>query len=390
MAKVRLYLCSEQKTHDKMKRLLSTFYGILVACAIAFGQSFSGKLDTEDISTVCKAVAQWQIDHHGEASHDDLHWTNACMYRGMMAWSLYSGDMTYAEWVKNLAEAKNYSFLDRTYHADDIAVGLAYMQLYGIYKEPKMIQPLKERAFWVASHPSDVVMSRREDRWAERWTWCDAIYMAAPVYAALSNVTYDNIYTDYLDYEFRACTDSLFDKAENLYYRDCLRIPLREPNGEKQFWSRGNGWTVGALVQILENLPENHPTRPYYEKLFVKMCSALLELQDKNGIWHASLLDPEAYPEPESSGSTFFVYGFSWGVRNGYLSEKEYGKAIEKGWKAICECVHPDGKLGYVQRIGSAPGSAAYEDTQVYGAGSFLLAGTEVSKYLDYTNGKRN
>ena len=368
--------------NSKMKRIIAAS---IIMAAAAFRLSagpFSGKMNADDITRVCNAVAQWQIDHHSECTHNDLHWTNGCLYRGMIDWSVYCGNMRYAEFVKDLLSAQKYALLERTYQADDIAVGLAYVKLYRLYHEPAMIQPLKERAFWVASHPSDVVMNRRHDRWKERWTWCDALYMGAPVYAALADVTYDTIYTDYLDHEFRACTDSLFDKTENFYYRDCFRIPLREPNGKKQFWGRGNGWTTGALVQILENLPENHPTRPYYEKLFVKLCASLLKVQDKSGIWHSSLLDPVAFPDPETSGSTFFVYGFAWGVNNGYLSEKEYGKAIEKGWAALCECVHEDGKLGYVQPIGSAPGRAGFDDTQVYGGGTFLLAGTEVMKYL--------
>lgn len=51
--------------------------------------------------------------------------------------------------------------------------------------------------------------------------------------------------------------------------------------------------------------------------------------------------------------------------------------------KGQAECVHPDGKLGYVQNIGDKPVGAAYESTNVYGVGAFLLAGSEYLKFLE-------
>ena len=64
--------------------------------------------------------------------------------------------------------------------------------------------------------------------------------------------------------EFEECTDSLYDRNEHLYYRDCSKRVLREPNGAKQFWARGNGWVLAAFPLILENLPEEYLKRDYY------------------------------------------------------------------------------------------------------------------------------
>ena len=49
---------------------------------------------------------------------------------------------------------------------------------------------------------------------------------------------------------------------------------------------------------------------------------------------------------------------------------------------ALTASVHPDGKLGYVQQIGEKPETVSYDDTEVYGVGAFLLAGSEMSKLL--------
>jgi len=40
--------------------------------------------------------------------------------------------------------------------------------------------------------------------------------------------------------------------------------------------------------------------------------------------------------------------------------------------------VQPDGKLGYVQRPGDRPADTGPGDTEPYGTGAFLLAGSEV------------
>ena len=45
---------------------------------------------------------------------------------------------------------------------------------------------------------------------------------------------------------------------------------------------------------------------------------------------------------------------------------------------ALNRAVLPDGKLGYVQRVGAAPGDTSADETEVYGVGAFLLAGSEV------------
>ena len=44
--------------------------------------------------------------------------------------------------------------------------------------------------------------------------------------------------------------------------------------------------------------------------------------------------------------------------------------------------VHPDGKLGWVQAIGSDPQRVSADMTEVYGTGAFLLAGTEIYRML--------
>src|SRR5690606_32076633 len=97
----------------------------------------------------------------------------------------------------------------------------------------------------------------------------------------------------------------------------------REANGKKIFWSRGNGWVVGGLVRLLEELPKDHPKRGFYLKQYQDMMARVIELQQPDGLWCSSLLDPAAYPGGESSGTGFYVYSMAWGVNNKLLDKKK-------------------------------------------------------------------
>jgi unsaturated rhamnogalacturonyl hydrolase len=85
-------------------------------------------------------------------------------------------------------------------------------------------------------------------------------------------------------------------------------------------------------------------------------------------------------PNPETSGTGFFVYALAWGVNRGVLDRATFEPVVRRGWTAMVKAVQPDGMLGWVQRIGYEPGATTAETTEVYGVGAFLLAGTEMHR----------
>ena len=101
-------------------------------------------------------------------------------------------------------------------------------------------------------------------------------------------------------------------------------------------------------------------------------------LQGADGYWRASLLDAASLPNPETSGTGFFIYSLAWGINHGVLDRTVFEPAVRRGWSALVKAVHPDGMLGWVQRIGDKPGATSQETTEVYGTGALLLAGSEV------------
>lgn len=361
---------------------------MLILCTAAFAQTAPFK--KAEIKSDMKRVADWQIANPNKGhEHADLNWTQAALYMGMIDWAELAEkqdqDDTYYKWLTKMGRRNGWQTDKRMYHADDIAVSQVFIDLYRKYQDKYMLNPTIAHAEWVIKNPSkesfELDYGKRET--LERWTWCDALFMAPPVYTKLYVLTGDKKYIQFMNSEYKAAYDYLFDKEENLFYRDWRYFKQREANGQKVFWGRGNGWVLGGLAEMLQEFPKKDKNRKFYEELFVTMCHRIVELQSPDGYWHASLLDPASYPSPETSATGFIVYALAYGINEGILDKETYLPAVIKGWKALMEAVDADGKLGYVQPIGADPKKVTRDMTEVYGVGAFLLAGCQIYKMAE-------
>ena len=367
---------------------------VLTGSVVVYSQKepsslFKSDLNKSDVKTVLKAVADWQL--RTPLTHDLADWTNGALYTGMVEWAGIADDNSYFEWLKNLCEKTGWSHMNRDnplgrYIADDYCIGQTYIELYRKYKEEKMIKPMESYFDSILANPAkgDLLFVYTDTYWpTSRWSWCDALFMGPTVWSKMASVTGQKKYLDFMYKEYKATTDYLYDKDEDLYFRDSNYFTQKEANGAKVFWGRGNGWVFAGLPIIIRELPSNYIHIDYFIKIYKEMAAKLLSLQSADGFWHASLLDPSSYPSPEMSATAFFVYGMAWGVNNGYLDKSKYLPAIVKGWKSMVTSVWPDGKVGYIQPIGSDPKKVTREMTEVYGVGGFLLAGTEITRLID-------
>lgn len=351
--------------------------------------------EPKNILATMERVADWELAHPDIAAippsfhktTDPLDWVVAAFYVGLTALADRSPNPRYGNVILSLGEQKNWSLGPRPFHADDYEVAQSWIWAYQRKHDAKMIAVVRQRFdAIVAAHPFGsllmVPVSNSEGGCFRRWCWCDALFMGPPGWAALSQATGDSRYQAYADKEYRATTALLFDPDQALYYRDSSYFGKAGPHGEKIFWSRGNGWVYAGLARILTILPANSPSRPYYQDLFLKMSRKLVSLQKPDGSWAPSLLDPRADTPPETSGTGFFTYGLAWGVHAGLLKDPIHRRAAERGWTLLSKAVGPDGKLGWVQQVGSEPNTVGPDYTQPFGVGAFLLAG---SAMLDLT-----
>jgi rhamnogalacturonyl hydrolase YesR len=324
-------------------------------------------------------VGDWQLAN--PSKHDPKDWTVAAGYTGLMALAGISGKDTYQEALRASSAAQGWKLGPRLYDADDHCVGQTYAELYLAYRDRAMIEPLRERFDAVLAKPSSITsydFTQKPGDAREIWSWCDSLFMGPPTWMRLYAATGDARSMDFAVSQWWKTTDFLYDRQEHLYSRDSTFLNRHEANGRKVFWSRGNGWVIAGLVRMLQYLPENHPDRARFERLFTDMAAKVVECQQPDGLWRASLLDPASYPLKEASGSGFYVYALAWGVNQGLLDRERYGAAALLGWKGLVSCVAPDGRLTHVQPVGYDPRHFPDDATEVYGVGSFLLAGSEI------------
>jgi unsaturated rhamnogalacturonyl hydrolase len=224
----------------------------------------------------------------------------------------------------------------------------------------------------------DRLVVREDDPKKLLWWWCDALFMSPPVLLRMYEITHDKKYLDYMDKEWWETSGSLYNQEYHLYFRDDRYFTQKQANGKPIFWSRGNGWVMGALVNVLRLMPKDYPSRPKYVEQFKQMSAELASIQSADGLWRSGLLDPGAYDLPEVSGSAFFTFGMAYGINEGILDRKTYLPVVEKSWKGMLTHVYADGRLGSIQPIDGQPGKFKPSASYVYGVGGFLMAGSEM------------
>jgi len=324
-----------------------------------------------------RKVCDWQLARlqDGEKWKGSTDWVRGAFLTGLMATWRATGDAKYYRAAVGLSEANGWRLGKRLRHADDHCVGQTYSELYEAREDPRRIAALRERFDQLMADPKP----GRVD-----WWWCDALFMAPPALARLSALTGERKYLDFMNTMWWDCTEFLYDKKQHLYYRDKRFFDAKEPNGKSVFWSRGNGWVMGGTVRVLQYMPEDYPHREKHVRLYQDMAAEIASIQPENGLWRSSLLDPNSQPLGETSGSGFYCFALASGINQGLLDAAKYRPVVLKAWRSLLACVHPDGKLGYVQRVGDRPADLSRDDTQEYGVGAFLLAGEQVLKLHGY------
>jgi rhamnogalacturonyl hydrolase YesR len=372
-----------------MKTFLHPALTIVLAVGLPFFSPASRAADLEPaaISAALKRSADWQLANPSGTEIRD--WIIAPFYDGLLRTALATGDAKYLAAVIRAGQQAGWMPSNRPYHADDHAVGHAWLDIHLMDPSRKeRLDPMRDRLSHVIAHPVTEQLAHGSKpktkgvTVSDRWTWCDALYMAPPTLARLFAATGDRKYLEFLDREFQFTYDHLYDREEKLFFRDATFFEKKTPNGKKTFWSRGNGWVYGGLALMLEHLPKDHPKRGFYETLFKEMTTAILAAQQPDGLWHPSLLDPQEIAVGETSGSGFFTFGLAWGVNHGLLDRATHLPAITRAWTALMTRVKPDGLVGYVQPVGAAPDHLEAASTQDYGTGAFLLAGSEILRLL--------
>ena len=375
------------KTDKSMKRLL---FFICLLCVTTLQAKRWKVNEVKDI--IRKVNTYWQTNNPAEVRS---FWDNAAYHTGNMeVYNLLKDEnmldysirwAEYNQW-KGATEPDPAKWKYKNYGEGDEFVLFAdwqicfqtYIDLFYLAPEEKKIY----RTIEVMNYEADSEVN-------DYWWWADALYMAMPVMTKMYRLTGDTKYLRKL-YENTLYTDSIMlDKETGLYFRDGKYVypEHKTASGKKDFWARGDGWVLAGLAKVLDDMPETYVRQPFFMEKYVKLSRAVKELQQPEGYWTRSMMDPEQAPGYETSGTAFFCYGLLWGVNHGYLSKKEFDPTIQKAWNYLATiALQESGKVGYVQPIGerAIPGQTVDANSQAnFGVGAFLLAACEYVRYLN-------
>ena len=166
-----------------------------------------------------------------------------------------------------------------------------YIDLYNLAADEKKVARAKE----VMGYEAD---SKANDYW---W-WADALYMVMPVMTKMYKLTGDTKYLRKL-YDNILYSDSIMlDTETGLYFRDGRYVyPKHKTEADKKdFWARGDGWVLAGLAKVLQDLPETYIRQPFFVEKFTNLARGVAKLQQPEGYWTRSMMDPQQAPGPET------------------------------------------------------------------------------------------
>ena len=338
--------------------------------------ALSTAMEPRAVEAAVRKVADWQLER-GQPYFDRI-WTWSVLYTGFMASSSTLHDPRYRNAMEAMGEKFDWQLRSEHPNADDQSVGQTYLELYLQERKPAPKAPTQAALDGLLNGPGAAIPS---DQAQIPWWWCDALFMAPPVWSRMYAVTSDAKYLAYVDQHWWETSKLLYDPQRHLYFRDVTFLHNVDSHGNPVFWSRGNGWVMGGIARTLEYMPARYPGREKYETQLREMAEAVAALQDpKTGLWHASLLDAEDFPLPETSGSALMTFALAWGVNHDVLDPSIYTPVIARAWAGLVQQIYADGRLGSIQQTGAAPAHYLPSSSYTYGVGAFLLAGAEVEQ----------
>lgn len=233
----------------------------------------------------------------------------------------------------------------------------------------------------------DLVFSRNDNT-----MWIDDMYMSIPFLCRYYQLSGKE------EYLTEACHQALLFKQHFFMPEQNLMshiVDLEYKKMNKIPWSRGNGWVLLALSELLLVLPKDHPEQKSVAEFFTEMAEGILKVQDDSGLWHQILDDPSTYEE--SSSTSMFICALSRGIRLGILNQelcRESISSIQRAWEGMKQrVIDRRGDLyGVCQGSGCSFSRSYYRQlgwrfNDPHGIGIAILAGVEkltLDEYLQH------
>ena len=302
-----------------------------------------------------------------------------------------------------------------TYNADEdqldsILLGRQLLLLYQVTQDKRYFEAARLLREQLAQQPRTASGGFWHKKIYPNQMWLDGLYMAEPFYAEYAAEFQEPQDFAEITRQFVLIDEHARDAKTGLMYHgwDASKEQFwanRKTGDSANFWGRGDGWFMMALVDTLPWYPANNPGRAELLAILRRTAAAVVKVQDaQSGLWWEVLDRPGAKGNYlEASASCMFTYALAKGVRLGYLP-RAYEENAERGWGGILKrfvrtdsggsltltgTVKVAGLGGAEHRDGSYEYyvSQAVADNDPKGVGAFLLAASEMEMAPTATEG---
>lgn len=161
----------------------------------------------------------------------------------------------------------------------------------------------------------------------------DSIFMGTAIVAQAGALTGERKYFD-MAARHLAFMQKLDRRPDGLY---------RHQPATDAAWGRGNGFAALGLTLTLAELPRDHPAYASTLASYRDLMAKLLPFQNRDGLWRNVIDHPGAYPE--LSATAMIGYSLARGVHAGWITGKDYERAVARAWSAVDARVSSNGEL---------------------------------------------
>lgn len=181
--------------------------------------------------------------------------------------------------------------------------------------------------------------------------WLDGLYMGCPFYCEYAKLFHEPDIFDDVAHQILLMNEKARDPKTGLLYHGYdesrgMKWADDKTGCSPNFWGRAMGWYAMAIVDVLENFPQEHPKRGEIISVFRSMVDALTKVQDnETGLWW-QVLDQGGREGNylEASCSSMFVYAIAKAIRMKVLDDS-YACICEKGYQGlVTHLVQEDGE----------------------------------------------
>jgi unsaturated rhamnogalacturonyl hydrolase len=172
--------------------------------------------------------------------------------------------------------------------------------------------------------------------------WGDGVFMSMPFLVRYGNLfgdaKYTNdeatkqliIYASHLNDSNTGLMFHAYDESGQSTWAD------KQTKHSAEIWCRAMGWFGMTLVEVLELLPKDHPSRPKLIGQLQQLVKAWANYQDKKtGLWY-QVVDKGQDPANwlETSSSSMYTYVTAMAAERGYVP-KSYASVAKKGYAGV-------------------------------------------------------